>query len=112
LGRSVQRLVAERGWETEVAVGGVIGRWDLIVGPEVAAHCAPESYAEAVLTVRADSSAWATVVRQLAPTLVARLNEECGDGAVARVNVLGPGRPSWRKGALHVRGRGPRDTYG
>lgn len=112
LGRSVERLVAERGWETEVAVGGVIGRWDLIVGEEVAAHCAPESYEEAVLVVRADSTAWATQVRLLAPTLVARLNAECGQGSVTRVHVLGPGRPSWRKGALHVRGRGPRDTYG
>ena len=112
LGRAVERLVAERGWETEVAVGGVIGRWDLIVGAEVAAHCAPETYADTVLTVRADSTAWATQVRLLAPALVARLNAECGDGSVTRVHVLGPGRPSWRKGALHVRGRGPRDTYG
>lgn len=112
LGRSVERLVAERGWETEVAVGAVIGRWDLIVGPELAAHCAAETYADAVLTVRADSTAWATQVRLLAPTLVARLNAEYGDAAVTRVQVLGPGRPSWRKGALHVRGRGPRDTYG
>jgi predicted nucleic acid-binding Zn ribbon protein len=112
LGRSVERLVAERGWEAEVAVGAVIGRWDLIVGSEVAAHCVPEGYSDAVLTVRADSTAWATQVRLLAPALVARLNAECGDGSVTRVNVLGPGRPSWRKGALHVRGRGPRDTYG
>ncbi len=112
LGRSVERLVAERGWEAEAAVGSVIGRWDLVVGAEVADHCAPESYADAVLTVRADSTAWATQVRLLAPMLVARLNAECGDGSVVRVNVLGPGRPSWRKGAFHVRGRGPRDTYG
>lgn len=112
LGRTVERLVAERGWETEAAVGGVIGRWDLIVGTEVAAHCVPETYADAVLVVRADSTAWATQVRLLAPALVARLNAECGDGSVTRVQVLGPGRPSWRKGLLHVRGRGPRDTYG
>jgi predicted nucleic acid-binding Zn ribbon protein len=112
LARSVERLVAERGWEAEAAIGGVMGRWDLIVGAEVAAHCTPESYDEAVLTVRADSTAWATQVRLLAPVLVARLNAECGDGTVSRVLVLGPGRPSWRKGAFHVRGRGPRDTYG
>jgi predicted nucleic acid-binding Zn ribbon protein len=112
LGRSVERLIAERGWQAEAAVGGVIGRWDLIVGPEMADHCAPEGYADAVLTVRADSTAWATQVRLLAPMLVARLNAECGEGSVSRVHVLGPGRPSWRKGAFHVRGRGPRDTYG
>ena len=40
------------------------------------------------------------------------LNEEVGDGTVTRVDVRGPGGPSWRKGSLTVPGRGPRDTYG
>lgn len=112
LGRAVDRLRAERGWEEPLAAGSVLGRWAEIVGPDVAAHCAAESMADGVLTVRAESTAWATQVRQLAPLLVRRLNDECGEGSVARVLVLGPGRPSWRKGRLHVPGRGPRDTYG
>lgn len=112
LGRAVQRLLAERGWEAPAAVGGVLGRWDEIVGPEVAAHCRPEGYDGGVVTVVADSTAWATQVRLLAPQLVRRLNEECGNGTVSRVAVLGPSAPSWRKGRLSVRGRGPRDTYG
>jgi predicted nucleic acid-binding Zn ribbon protein len=112
LGRSVDRLIAERGWQAQAAVGGVVARWPHVVGPELADHCMPEGYAGTVLTVRADSSAWATQVRLLAASLVARLNAECGDGTVTQVRVLGPGRPSWRKGHLHVRGRGPRDTYG
>lgn len=112
LGQAVDRLVADRGWQSQAAVGGVMARWDTVVGAEVAAHCTPESYDETVLTVRADSTAWATQVRLLSPHLVQRLNDECGAGAVSRVMVLGPGRPSWRKGLLHVRGRGPRDTYG
>ncbi len=112
LAQAVDRLVADRGWQTQAAVGGVMARWDSVVGADVAAHCAPESYDETVLTVRADSTAWATQVRLLAAQLVQRLNDECGAGSVTRVMVLGPGRPSWRKGPLHVRGRGPRDTYG
>ena len=31
---------------------------------------------------------------------------------VRRVKVVGPSGPSWRHGPRHVRGRGPRDTYG
>jgi predicted nucleic acid-binding Zn ribbon protein len=66
-----------------------------------------------VLTVRTDSTAWASQVRLLAPNLVAKLNEQLGDGTVARVKVLGPDAPTWKKGRLSVRdGRGPRDTYG
>lgn len=110
---TIDRLVAERGWVREVTVAGALARWDQIVGPEIAAHCRAERYADAELTVRADSTAWATQVRLLAPTLVKRLNEELGDGTVRRVTVLGPDAPSWRKGPLRVRGgRGPRDTYG
>jgi predicted nucleic acid-binding Zn ribbon protein len=113
LDATMDRLVAEHGWTTNVAVAGAIARWDHIVGPEVAAHCRAERYADAELTVRADSTAWATQVRLLAPTLVLRLNQELGDDTVRRVTVLGPTGPSWNKGPRRVRdGRGPRDTYG
>ncbi|MGW5359361.1 DUF721 domain-containing protein [Actinopolymorpha pittospori] len=113
LDSTIDRLVNERGWKTDVAVAGAIARWDHIVGPDVAAHCRAERYADAELTVRADSTAWATQVRLLAPSLVRRLNEELGDGTVRRVVVHGPTAPSWQKGPRRVRdGRGPRDTYG
>jgi predicted nucleic acid-binding Zn ribbon protein len=112
LSASVERLVGEHGWADDLAVHGVIARWDLVVGPDVAGHVQPERYADGVLAVRADSTAWATQVRLLAPMLVRRLNEEIGDGTVSRVEVRGPHAPSWRKGPRVVRGRGPRDTYG
>lgn len=112
LGRNLERLVSERGWEGELVAGNVVASWDVVVGPAVADHCVPERYVGTELTVRADSSAWASQLRLLAPTLVAKLNEACGQGSLTRLTVLGPGRPSWRKGLLHVRGRGPRDTFG
>ena len=63
--------------------------------------------------VRTDSTAWATQLRLLAPTVVRRLNEELGHGTVALIEVAGPHLPSWKKGPRSVRdGRGPRDTYG
>ncbi len=111
-GTGLERLVSERGWQVDVAVGGVMGRWPAVVGHEVAQHCAPETFEDAVLTVRADSTAWATQVRLLVPTLLRRLAEELGEGVVGTVKVLGPAAPSWRKGARRVAGRGPRDTYG
>jgi predicted nucleic acid-binding Zn ribbon protein len=113
LDNTIDRLVNDRGWGTDVAVAGAIARWDQIVGPDVAAHCRAERFADTELTVRADSTAWATQVRLLAPSLVKRLNEELGDGTVSRVTVLGPTGPSWRRGPRSARdGRGPRDTYG
>jgi predicted nucleic acid-binding Zn ribbon protein len=113
LGAAVDRLVAESGWTTDIAVHGVFGRWSSIVGSDVATHCTPESFADGHLRVRTDSTAWATQLRLLAPTVVKRLNQELGHGTVLRIEVAGPDAPSWRRGPRSVRdGRGPRDTYG
>jgi predicted nucleic acid-binding Zn ribbon protein len=109
---TVDRLVEEHGWATDLRVHSVMARWDLIVGADIAAHCRPERYAETELTVQADATAWATQLRLLAPTLVRRLNEELGDGMVTRIKVVGPTAPSWTKGPRRAKGRGPRDTYG
>ncbi|MEZ3180075.1 DUF721 domain-containing protein [Streptomyces pimonensis] len=115
LGPAINRLLTERGWEAPAAVGGVMGRWPEIVGEDVAKHCEPERYDEdeRVLVVRCDSTAWATNLRLLAPTLVARLNEDLGHGTVRLIKVVGPGGPARRFGPLRAPGStGPGDTYG
>ena len=113
LDSTIGRLIAEHGWGTDVRVHGVFSRWDHLVGRDVAQHCRPESFADGKLVVRTDSTAWATQMRLLAPTVVRRLNEELGDGTVTLIDVQGPHGPTWRKGLRSVRdGRGPRDTYG
>jgi predicted nucleic acid-binding Zn ribbon protein len=113
LARAVDRLVESKGWSTEINVHTLLARWSLLVGAAVGEHSHPEAYADAVLTVRTDSTAWATQLRQMAPQLVAMLNEQLGEQSVRRVQVLGPDAPSWKKGRRSVRdGRGPRDTYG
>jgi predicted nucleic acid-binding Zn ribbon protein len=113
LSDAVERLVETKGWTTEINVHTLLARWALLVGATNAAHSQPEGYADNVLMVRADSTAWATQLRYLAPQLVAMLNEQLGDGTVIRIKVLGPDAPSWKRGLRSVRdGRGPRDTYG
>ena len=113
LGDQLDQFVTERGWVGDVAVGAVIGRWSQIVGPEIAQHCAPVDFVEGILTVRADSTAWATQLRLLSSSLLTRLAEEVGEGTVGELRVVGPGAPTWSRGQRRVQdGRGPRDTYG
>ena len=113
LDATLGRLVEDHGWTLDLRVHGVFGRWEELVGSEVAQHCTPESFAEGRLVVRTDSTAWATQLRLLAPTVVRRLNEELGHGTVTAIDVQGPHLPTWKKGPRSVRdGRGPRDTYG
>jgi predicted nucleic acid-binding Zn ribbon protein len=106
------RFVSDQGWETELRVHGVFSRWDAIVGREVAQHVKPESFADGRLLVRTDSTAWATQMKLLAADVVRRLNDVLGDETVRVIDVAGPRAPSWVKGRLRVKGRGPRDTYG
>ena len=105
-------LVRQQGWDGRLSAQRVFTDWASIVGPEVAAHTKVDGYEDTVVHVACDSTAWATQLRLLAPRLVARLNEELGDGSVTRIEVAGPRAPSWKRGMRSVKGRGPRDTYG
>jgi len=113
LDSALTRMVDDRGWQVDLRVASMFARWAEIVGPEVGAHSKAESFADGRLVVRTDSSAWATQLKLLAPSVVRRLNDDLGHGTVQVIEVLGPHAPSWKHGQRSVRdGRGPRDTYG
>lgn len=106
------KVVRQQGWGDRLDSQRIYTEWPEIVGPEVAQHAEVVGFEDAIVHVRASSTAWATQLRMLAPRLVAKLNEVLGDGSVLRLEVRGPQAPSWIKGKRTVRGRGPRDTYG
>jgi predicted nucleic acid-binding Zn ribbon protein len=112
LGDQMDRLLLDRGWNIDVAIGSVMGRWPAIVGTEVAAHCTPVTFSDGVLIVRAESTAWATQLRLMSSTILGRLETEVGKEAVTELRVQGPSAPSWSRGMRKSTGPGPRDTYG
>lgn len=113
LGNAMDRFIDDRGWSTDVSLRVLLGRWPTLVGGANAAHSMPAGYRDGVLIVQAESTVWATSLRAIASQLVARLNNQLGDGTVTRVEVRGPQAPNWNRGRRTVRGgRGPRDTYG
>ncbi|MBI1758117.1 MAG: DUF721 domain-containing protein [Actinobacteria bacterium] len=108
----VRGLITDRGWNSTVTAASVVSRWEALVGTEIASRCRPESLEDGELVLAAESTAWATQLRMLAPKLVGRIAAELGAGVVTRIRVHGPVTPTWRKGPLRIVGRGPRDTYG
>jgi predicted nucleic acid-binding Zn ribbon protein len=112
LGSAIDGLISDRGWEAPAAGAAAVARWAEIVGTQVAEHCRAEAFEDGTLTVVADSTAWATQVRLLSAQILHRLADTVGAGTVTRLDVRGPQAPTWRRGPLSVRGRGPRDTYG
>nr|WP_184080722.1 DUF721 domain-containing protein [Nocardiopsis mwathae] len=91
-GEAVRAWLVEHGWQEQVAIGGVFGRWAEIVGEFNAQHLRPVSYEGGELVIAADSATMAANARAMARDLLRRLNEELGDGTVHTIRVQGPGR--------------------
>nr|MCH9732109.1 DUF721 family protein [Actinomycetes bacterium] len=111
-GAATSDVARSRGWSGRVAEGTVLGKWRALVGDQIAAHATPTGLHEGVLTVSAESTAWATQLRIIQAELIAKIAAAVGDGVVTSMKIVGPAGPTWRKGAYRVPGRGPRDTYG
>ncbi|MFF5231196.1 DUF721 domain-containing protein [Dactylosporangium sp. NPDC000521] len=111
-GALLGRIVKARGWQRPAAEATVFGEWERVVGADVAAHCRPIKLEDGELTVEAESTAWATQLRMLSTRLIARIAGEIGHNVVKKLHIHGPSTPSWSRGPMRVRGRGPRDTYG
>jgi predicted nucleic acid-binding Zn ribbon protein len=105
-------LARTRGWSPRVAEAAVFGQWPSVVGGQIADHASPTHLRDGVLSVSAESTAWATQLRMVQQQLLAKIAAAVGDGVVTTLKITGPSAPSWRKGPRHIAGRGPRDTYG
>lgn len=112
LGEVMDALTAKLGWTSPLARSELIASWGSIVGDELAVHADPIGIEEGTLTVRCDSTAWATQLRLIRVDIVTRIAESFPEAGVESVRFLGPDTPSWKRGPRSIQGRGPRDTYG
>jgi predicted nucleic acid-binding Zn ribbon protein len=112
IGAIVGQALPELGWVAPLAEARLMGQWATVVGPEIAARCHPVSLVDGELKVSAESTAWATQLRMMAPQILARITADLPRGLVKKILITGPAAPSWKHGPWSSRGRGPRDTYG
>jgi predicted nucleic acid-binding Zn ribbon protein len=112
IGDVLGSMTAELGWDSPIAQAEVLAAWPSIVGAETAAHSAPIAVDGGVLTVRCDSTAWATQLRRMSAAVTTRIMTEFAAAGIESVKFIGPDAPSWKRGPRAIPGRGPRDTYG
>ncbi len=106
-------LVTTRDWKKGIAEGNLFTKWSEIVGAEIAQHCEPITLFEGKLTIRAETSAWATQLQLLSAELLKNIRSRSEGALVEELRVIGPDAPSWKRGLRTIKGaRGPRDTYG
>ena len=109
----LSELVTTRDWRQGIAEGSLFTEWVSGVGADIGSHSTPISLVDGVLTVQASSSAWATQLTLMAPSLLKTISNSAPGALVEEILVLPPGAPSWKKGIRTIRNsRGPRDTYG
>jgi predicted nucleic acid-binding Zn ribbon protein len=106
-------LVTTRDWKKGIAEGTLFTKWREIVGNEIADHCEPITLFEGKLTIKAESTSWATQLRLISSDLLKTIRSRSEGALVEDLVVIGPNAPSWKRGLRSIRGaRGPRDTYG
>ena len=111
-GSVLARQATERGWRRNIANGIIMSKWPELVGEVIADHTEVVEFKDGTFVVQCASSTWATQLRLAQSQILATIADEVGDGVVEKLQIKGPTGPSWTKGRLRVKGRGPRDTYG
>ncbi|MDK6259545.1 DciA family protein [Corynebacterium frankenforstense] len=112
VGSLLSREMHRRGWTGHLADGWVSGHWEELVGEKIAQHTRVEMIKETTVFISCDSTSWATNLRYLQRQILQEIARKVGPNVITQLKIFGPKAPSWRKGPLHVKGRGPRDTYG
>ncbi len=112
LGDVIETLTDELGWSSPLAKSELIEAWAEVVGEETAKHSNPVGVEDGVLTVRCDSTGWATQLRLMRGEVLLHIERRYPDAGVEGIRFLGPDVPTWKRGPRSVPGRGPRDTYG
>lgn len=119
VGRNIESLdsvlfreIRSRGWKKDLSGVWIISHWDQIVGAKIAQHTAVQMIKNKKLFINCDSTAWATNLRLMQKQILQVIADKIGPDTIEELIIFGPQAPSWRKGYLHVKGRGPRDTYG
>ena len=68
----------------------MFGQWQTVVGEQIAEHATPTALRDGVLSVSAESTAWATQLRMVQAQLLAKIAAAVGDGVVTSLKITGP----------------------
>lgn len=105
-------LTRTAGWNSALAREDLVRTWDDVAGEETAKHTRPVALDAGMLTVQADSTAWAKQLQLMRAQILSEIVRRFPEAGVDSIRFIGPDVPSWKWGPRAIQGRGPRDTYG
>ncbi|QNE90538.1 DUF721 domain-containing protein [Corynebacterium incognita] len=112
LGSALKKTIRTEHWEEGLAQGIILEQWPDIVGEKIAQHTRVDRIDNTVIYIECDSTAWKTNLGYMQRQILHKIADKVGPDNFTQLKLFVPNIPSWRKGKLHVKGRGPRDTYG
>ncbi|WP_243075946.1 DUF721 domain-containing protein [Microbacterium sp. SS28] len=112
LGDVLSALTRDAGWNPQLAREDVVRSWNEVAGADTAGHTKPVAFADGILTVQADSTAWAKQLQLMRVQILSEIVRRFPEAGVEAIRFIGPDVPSWKWGPRAIPGRGPRDTYG
>ena len=112
VGDVLSDLTRTAGWNSALAREDLVRTWDDVAGEETAKHTRPVALDAGMLTVQADSTAWAKQLQLMRAQILSEIVRRFPEAGVDSIRFIGPDVPSWKWGPRAIQGRGPRDTYG
>ena len=97
---SVMTTIAGNGvWAANMKLAQLRNHWDQVVGQAIASHSAVADFTDGVLTIRAESTVWATQLTYLIPQLTDTIRRNLKGLTIAEIRVTGPAAGYTRKWA-------------
>jgi predicted nucleic acid-binding Zn ribbon protein len=112
VGDVLSDLTRESGWEPQLSRADLARTWATVAGDDTARHTRPVALDAGMLTVQADSTAWAKQLQLMRAQVLSEIIRRFPEAGVESIRFIGPDVPSWKWGPRAIPGRGPRDTYG
>ena len=85
-------ILKDRGgvWAANMKLAQLRNHWDQVVGEAIANHSAVADFTDGVLTIRAESTVWATQLTYLIPQLTDTIRRNLKGLTINEIRVTGP----------------------
>lgn len=91
LGDVLSSIAHNSGWTVNLELAKLRNHWDQVVGEGIAMHSTVVGFADGILTIRAESTVWATQLTYLIPQLSRTIRQRLGSLDIQEIRVSGPG---------------------
>ncbi|PWG60367.1 DUF721 domain-containing protein [Bifidobacterium catulorum] len=98
-GAVVAGIAEEGNWKPHLMIAQLGRHWDQVVGSGIAQHSRVASYRDGVLTIRAESTIWATQLTYMIPQMQRKIAERLPGMPLDRIIVTGPRSGTFKHGA-------------